>query len=94
MKILPLGVELFHVEFGHKRTDMEKPTVAFHNFVNMPKTGTAGHSTRGWLRNCTANRNVADLFPDGVTGIFHSPIPPSLTNALVSIRFLTGISTM
>jgi len=70
MKIRPLGAELFHVEFRDKRTDMVKPTVAFHNFVNMPKIGTAGHRARGWLRNCTANRKVAVLFPDCVTGIF------------------------
>ena len=70
MKIRPLGAESFHVEFWDKRTDMLKPTVAFHNFVNMPKTGTAGHRARSWLRNCAANRKVAGLIPDGVTGIF------------------------
>jgi len=30
---------------------MMKLTVAFHNFVNMFKTRTAGHRARGWLRN-------------------------------------------
>jgi len=70
MKIRPVGAELFHVEFRDKRTDMVKPTVAFHNFVNMSKTGTAGHRERGWLRNCIANRNVAGLIPDDVTGNF------------------------
>jgi len=70
MKIRPLGAELLHVEFRDKRTDMVKPTVAFHNFVNMPKIGTAGHRARGLLRNCTANRKVAGLIPDCETGIF------------------------
>jgi len=70
MKIRPLGAELFRVEFRDKRTDMVKLTVAFHNFVNMSKTGTAGHRARGWLRNCTANRKVAGLIPECVTGIF------------------------
>jgi len=70
MKIRPLGAELLHVEFRDKRTDMVKPTVAFHNFVNMPKIGTAGHRARGLLRNCAANRNIAGLIPVCVTGIF------------------------
>ena len=47
MKILPVGAELFHVEFRDKGTDMVKPTVAFHNFVNMPKTRTARRRARG-----------------------------------------------
>jgi len=33
MKIHPLGAELFHAD---GRTDMMKPTVAFHNFANVP----------------------------------------------------------
>jgi len=70
MKIRPLGAELFQVEFRDKRTDMVKSSVAFHNFMNMPKIGTAVHRARGWLRNCCANRKVAGLIPDGVYGIF------------------------
>jgi len=70
MKIRPLGVELFQVEFRDKRSDMVKPKAAFHNSVNMTKTWTAGNIARGWLRNCAANRKVAGLIPDGVTGIF------------------------
>ena len=34
MKILPMGAELFHVDW---RTDMVKLTVAFRNFANAPK---------------------------------------------------------
>jgi len=94
MKIRPVGAELFHAEFKDKRTDMVKLTVAFHNFVNMPKTGTAGHRARGWLRNSAANRKVAGLIPDGVTGIFHWLNHPGLTMALGSTRSLIGISTM
>ena len=89
-----MGAEFFHAEFRQKGTDMVKLTVAFHNFVNMPKTGTAGHRARGWLRNCAANRMAAGLIPDGVTGIFHWLTPPGLTMFLGSTRFLTGISTM
>jgi len=70
MKIRPLGDKLLHVEFRDKRTDMVKPTVAIHNFVNIPKIGTAGHRARRLLRNCTANRKVAVLIPDCVTRIF------------------------
>jgi len=94
MKIRQVGPEIFHAEFRDKRTDMMKPTVAFHNFVNMPKSGTAGHRARGWLRNCAANRKVACLIPDGVTGIFHWLNPHGLTIPLGSTRSLTGISTM
>ena len=47
MKIRPMGAQLFHEDFRDKRTDMMKLTVAFHNFVNMPKTGTAGHRAGG-----------------------------------------------
>ena len=79
MKIRPVGAELFQADFRDKRTDIMKLTVAFHNFVNMPKTGTAGHRAGGWLRNCTANRKVAGSIPDGVTGIFHWFDPPGLT---------------
>jgi len=94
MKIRPVGAEFLHAEFRDKRTDMMKLTVAFHSFVNMPKSRTARHKARGWLRNCTANRSVADLIPNGVTGIFHWLNPPGLTMALGSTRSLTGISTM
>ena len=94
MKIRPVGAEFFHAEFRDTRADMMKLTVAFHNFVNMYKTRTARHRARGWLRNCTANRNVADLIPDGVTGIFHWLNPPGLTMTLGSTRSLTGISIM
>ena len=73
---------MFHAEFRDKRTDMVKLTVAFHNFVNMPKTGTARHRARGKLRNCAANRKVAGLIPDGVPGIFHWLNPSGLTMAL------------
>ena len=43
MKIRPAGAELFHVDGltgrqTDKRTGMTKLTVAFHNFVNAPKT--------------------------------------------------------
>jgi len=82
MKIRPVGAEIFHAEFMDKRTDMTKVTVAFHSFVNIPKSRTARHRARCWLRDCTANRNVADLIPDGVTGIFHSLNPPGLTMPL------------
>jgi hypothetical protein len=34
MKIRPLGAEQFHAD---RQTDVTKLTVAFHNFVNMPK---------------------------------------------------------
>jgi hypothetical protein len=34
MKIRPMGTELFHAEEGK---DMTKLTVAFRNFVNVPK---------------------------------------------------------
>jgi len=34
MKIRPVGAELFHAD---GETDMTKPTVDFHNFVNAPK---------------------------------------------------------
>jgi hypothetical protein len=34
IKILPLGAEQFHAD---RQTDTTKLTVAFHNFVNMPK---------------------------------------------------------
>ena len=94
MKIRPVGAEFFHAEFRDKRTDMVKLTVAFHSFVNIPKTRTARQRARDWLRNCTANRNVADLIPDGVTGIFHWLNPPDLTMPLGSTRSLTGISTL
>jgi len=94
MKIRPVGAELFHVEFRDKRTDMVKPTVAFHSFVNMPKIGTAGHRARGWMRNCTANRNVAVLIPDVVTGFFHWLNTPGLTMPLGTTRSLTRSSTI
>jgi len=94
MKIRPVEAELFHAEFQDKGTDMVKLTVAFHNFVNMPKTGTTGHRARGKLRNCAANTKVASLIPDGVTGIFHWINPLGLTMALGSSRSLKGISTM
>jgi len=94
MKIPTVGAEIFHAEFRDKRTDMMMLTVAFHSFVNIPKTRTARHRARGWLRNCTANRNVVDLIPDVVTGIFHWLNPPGLTMPLGSTRSLTGISTM
>ena len=84
MKIRPMGAELFLADFRDKRTDMLKLTVAFHNFVNMPKTGTAEHRARGWLRNCAANRKVAGSIADGVTGIFHWLNPPVLTIVLPS----------
>jgi hypothetical protein len=35
IKICPQGAELFHVD---RQADMTKLTVAFHNFVNVPKT--------------------------------------------------------
>jgi hypothetical protein len=38
MKILLLGAELFHAD-GQTETDMTKPMVAFHNFVNTSKNG-------------------------------------------------------
>jgi len=94
MKIPPVGAEFFHAEFRDKRIDMMNLTAAFQRFVNISKTRTARHRARGWLRNCTANRNVADLIPDGVTGIFHLLNPPGLTMPLGSTRSLTGISTM
>ena len=94
MKIRPVGAEIFHAEFRDKRADMVKPTVAFHNFDNMSKTRTAGHRARGWSRNCAANRKVADLIPDGVTGIFQWLNPLGLTMPVGSTRSLTGISTM
>jgi len=94
MKIPPVGAEIFHAEFRDKRTDMMKLTVAFHSFVNIPKHRTAGHRARGWMRNCTANRNFANLIPDGVTGIFHWLNPLGLTMPLGSTWSLTGISTM
>jgi hypothetical protein len=62
-----------------------KLTVAFHNFVNMPKTGTAGHRAGGWLRNCAVNRKVAGSNPDGVTGIFHWLNPPGVTIVVPSV---------
>jgi len=94
MKICPVGAEFFHAEFRDKRTDMMKLTFTFHNFVNLSKTRTAEHRARGWLRNCAANRNVAGLIADGVTGIFHWLKTPGLTMPLGSPRSLTGISTM
>ena len=39
MKIHLVEAQLFH---AHKRTDMTKLTVAFHDFVNMPKN-CSGH---------------------------------------------------
>jgi hypothetical protein len=84
MKIRPMGAELFHAEFSDKRTDMMKLTIAFHNFVSMPKTGTAGNRAGCWLRNCAANRKVAGSIADGVTGIFHWLDPPGLTIAVPS----------
>jgi len=65
-----MRAELFHVEFRDKGADKVKLTVATHNFVNISKTGTRGHRAPGWLSNCTPNRNVAGLIPNGVTGIF------------------------
>ena len=94
MKIRPVGAEIFHAEFRDKRTDMMKLTAAFHSFVNIPKTRGARHRARGWLRNCTANRKVADLIPDGVTGIFLWLNTPGLTMPLGPTRSSTGISTM
>ena len=94
MKIRQVGAEFFHAEIRDERTDMVKITVSFHNFVNMPKTGTAGHRARASLMNCAANRKVAGLIPDGVPGIFHWPFRHSLTNALVIPRSLTGISNI
>ena len=94
MKISPVPAELFHAEFRDKRIDMLKLTVAFHNFENMLKTGTAGHRARGWLRKCAANRKVVGLFPDDVTCIFHWLNPPGLTMALGLTRSVTEISTM
>jgi len=91
MKIRPVGAESFLAEFRDKRTGMMKLAVAFHNFVNKPKTGTAGHRARGWLTNCAANRNVAGLIPDGATRICHWLNPPGLTMALGSTRSLTGM---
>ena len=79
MKIRPMGAELFRADFRDKQTDMMKLTVAFHSFVNMTKTATAGHREGGWLRNYAANRKVAVSIPDGVTGIFHWLNPPGLT---------------
>jgi hypothetical protein len=67
MKIPLVGAELFHADFREKRTDM----MAFLSFVNVPKTGTAGHKASGWLRNCAANRKMAGSIPDGITGIFY-----------------------
>jgi len=94
MKIRPVGDKIFHAEFRDKQTDMMKITVAFHSFVNIPKTRTAGHRARGWLRNCTANGKVANLIPDVVTGIFPWHNLPGLTMPHGSTRYLTGISTM
>jgi hypothetical protein len=37
MKIRPVGAELFHADGRTRRTDMTKPTVAFHNFANASK---------------------------------------------------------
>jgi len=94
MKIRPVGADIFHSEFRDKGTEMMKLAVAFHTFVNIPKNRTAEHRARGWLRNCTANRNVADLIPDGVTGIFHWLNTSGLTMPLGSTQSFTGIRTM
>jgi hypothetical protein len=41
IKILPLGVELFHAD---RQTDIAKLTVAFRNFANAPENGTEIHT--------------------------------------------------
>ena len=71
MKIPLVGAELLRADFREKRTDMIKLTVTILNFVNVPKTWTAGHRASSWLRNCAANQKMAGSIPDGVTGIFH-----------------------
>jgi len=41
-----------------------------------------GHAAAQWLRHCATNRKVADLIPDGVTGIFHRHNPSGRTMAM------------
>ena len=71
-----------------------KLTVAFHNSVNIPKTGAAGHRARGWLRISAAKRKFAGLTTDGVTGIFNWFKSSGLTMAPGSTRSLKGMSAM
>jgi hypothetical protein len=43
---------------------------SFINF-NILSLSLGNTRWRSWLRHCATNRKVADLIPDGVTGIFH-----------------------
>jgi hypothetical protein len=71
IKIRPVGAELLHAD---GQTDMTKLTVAFHNYVNLPKNSTYfSLQEKKWAYDATLYYHIFKVWPAHVDKMFHTP---------------------